>query len=631
MEAKSSPRYWFDEYEKFPKSIKTMQDFYFWTDKKHGDSPYVGKFQDNQVIWTTRHQVHEYAMSLGTSLLSLGFKAGDRIGVYCENRLECVIFLEAAQIYGFIIVFTFDAALQAYGNYVFADSGIVALYISPSKYVRTYRLFGNSIDSVRLLIVNELIPHTSENKEIHHLKQILLEPLLHQTTYSDIPTISPEDPCTICYSSGTVGAPKGVIISHRVMLHAIFTILATVNIREWIVHVSFLPLAHILERIAVGVIMFRGGRIVFASKGTANLFSDIKNAHGTGGPIIPSVLQSLHNAIFESASKSKIKNFAIKAALKIQNFTKMLGFRSRIADTFVLDSIKNSLGGCLEWFVVAGDTFSPTFQKDLSDILDIDLIAIYGLSECGGPAAISDRYDIVPGTVGCVAPGLTLQIDENNEIYLSGENLFSGYWNNPEITEKSFTNGMFRTGDKGYVDPKSGYLVVSGRSSDIFEYEPGVELALPYICFSYQKSEFVRQIFIYPFHEKRCLLAIIVPTTSIIEYYISNRQKIETPEDIEKYCKTRTYNEWARKCLRSHARYERLPPSAYLAAVRNVGRPFTIEDGLLTPTGKQRSNEFVKRFKNEIESMKMEVIKRRENKKLTDDMFEYEDETDEDE
>ncbi|KAH0787066.1 long-chain-fatty-acid--CoA ligase 5 isoform X2 [Histomonas meleagridis] len=605
-----------------------MQDFYFWTDKKHGNRPYVGRIiNDNQVVWTTRHQIHEQAMSLGTSLVEIGLKPGDRLGVYCENRIESVIFLEAAQIYGFNIVFAFDSSLEAYGSFIFSDSETSILYVSPLKSRNLNHIFKGGLPHLHTLILNEHIDQSYKIKIPKNVKQVLLEPLLHKTEYILPPLIVPEDICTICYSSGTVGAPKGVMLSHHVMLYAIYTITASVNAREWIIHVSFLPLAHILERITVGVIMFSGGRIVFARNNFGTAFEDMKIVHATAGPNIPFVLQKLHTTIKEKSCQNKFSQFALKTALSIQSFTRKLGFRSRIADSLVFDPIKKALGGCLEWFVVAGDTFSANVHQELSDILDIDLITIYGLSECGGPASISDRYDIVPGTVGCVAPYVNISISQNQDIYLNGNTMFSGYWNNPSITSKSYKGGMFSTGDKGYVDPH-GYLIVTGRSSDIFEYEPGVQLALPYLSFAYQKSRYVNQIFIYPYAKRKCLLAIIVPKKSIVEYAMS--ATINDDETLEKLSREQRYTEWARKYLRSYARYEKLPSVAYLAAIRHVGKQFSIEDGLLTQTGKQRRKEFIKKFESDIEDMKKEVDERRERKKLTDDMLEYDDEKDED-
>ena len=88
----SAAQEWLDEYKTFPKSVQTMQDFYFWTDKKHGSKPYLGRFRDDNTIeWKTRHEIHQMALSVGTTLVQLGIPTGARIGVYSENQIEVFV------------------------------------------------------------------------------------------------------------------------------------------------------------------------------------------------------------------------------------------------------------------------------------------------------------------------------------------------------------------------------------------------------------------------------------------------------------------------------------------------------------------------------------------------------------
>lgn len=624
MEIRSAPTEWTDAIAAFPPDIATMQDFFLWTAQRFGARAYLGRIDGgSQVQWLTRGEVHARALSAGRALAARGLRPGARVGVYCENRAESAIFLEAAQLFGYVAVFSFDPGLSEYAGFTFADAGVSALYVSPRKIDRLAGVLGAGLPALRVLVVNEDFDRAG--LPLDGVEVALYDAFVAGGGDAALPKVWADDACTICYSSGTLGAPKGVKLSHSAMLYAIYTIIAAVDVREWIVHVSFLPIAHILERITLGVIMARGGRIVFASNGVAGAFEDMRRVHATGGPIIPFVLGKLHAKIMEKAEESPVKSWAMRSALWMQRFTRKLGFRSRVAETFVFDRIKRELGGCLEWFVVAGDTFSADMHRELSDILDIRLITIYGLSECGGPVAIADKYDIVPGTVGCLAPGFDIRFDEKNEILIKGPTMFSGYWNNKEVTEQCMKDGMFKSGDVGSVD-KNGYLIVKGRSADIFEYSPGLTLAIPFLCFTYSKSDFVNQIFITPYKEKNCLLAVIVPKAAMVKYGLSVDHDITTEEELHKLCSTRRYTEWARKYLRKHARWEGLPSSGYLAAIRHVGHKFTIEDGLLTVTGKQRTSVFLEKFANEINSMKSEVDQRRARKQLSDDAFEYDDE-----
>lgn len=625
----SAPQEWMDEYSLFPKSIQTMKDFYDYTDKKHGSKPYLGTFQsDGSIQWKTRHEVHLMALSVGTRLIELGLKMGDRIGIYAENQLEVAVFIEAAQYFGFVIVISFDSAIYSYPGFTYHDSECSAIYISKKKLDIAFKLQCEKLKSLQFLIVPE-IPDTSPDSNLERLKDIRFV-LFNELTniidnFAAPPEIKPDTLATICYSSGTGGTPKGINLSHRAILHGAYNIISSVHVTEDIIHVSFLPLAHILERITISVIMFRGGKIVFASNGITNFLQDTARAHGTAGPIIPIALEKMHDTI-----KSKVPSQFLNGLLKINKFFSYFGLRSRITDLLLFRKIQKVFGGNLEWYVVAGDVFSADVHEFLQTVLNIDIIVIYGLSECGGAVSIDNRRAIKPGTCGCLAPHFELKFAENNEILVRGTTMFSGYWRNPEVTAESFLpGGWFRTGDKGNVD-KYGNLIVSGRAYNLFEFKPGAEVALPFLEFIYEKFDFIDNIYLEYFNDGCCFLAIIVISKSYLQEASSPQNPLDTDEQMLSYANSDLFRDWARRQLRKHARYWDLEGIPYIGEIRFITKSFTDDCsfGLLTPTGKKRPHKFHEYFGQEFNEMMKQVMKRREEQQVPAGVVEYAEETD---
>jgi long-chain acyl-CoA synthetase len=533
--------------------------------------------------------------------------------------------MEAGHLFGFVVVITFDMGLVTFPRFCFSDSEAVLIYVSPQKVDHLSVLLSSPLPCLRYLVVNDEIDGWDEWSGSARIQLLFYDEFLGMNHLAVLPALAPEEPCAICYSSGTIGAPKGVVISHAAMMNGIWTIACSVNVTSDMLHVSHLPLAHILERLTTLVIMYRRGRIVFASSGSKGAFIDMSRVGATGGAIIPKMMNSLDSLVMGKVNKSRITSALMKFSLGLSKVSRFFGFRSRVADLVLLKRMRQCLGGRIEWFVVAGEPFAADVHERLSIIFNMDLITIYGLSECGGAVSVTDRRAIAPGTVGKVVPGTQILLSDNMEIFIRSNAMFSTYHNQPEIFTKSFQDGWFRSGDKGRLD-LAGNLIVPGRAFDVLEYEPGVELAIPFLVVAYSRHRVINDIFIHPFPEERAFIAVAVTECQWIEW--AYKTKLLDPSHAEVYCAHPQFYQWVRKYLRVHARQENLPSSAYIAAIRCTTFPFSADGTLWTQTGKQRPAAFQRKFAAWIEEMKQEVITRHRQKGLTGSFVEYEDEQD---
>ena len=585
---------WVEDYDNSPK-IETMQDFFLYCTKRWYNEKQVGHFlKDGEIEYFTRKQIHEMALHVGSFLLSKGVKKGDRVGVYTENRVESGVFLEACHLFGFIAVFTFDPATEFYPRFTLVNAEVSCIYISPKKARNFDTLFtGKFSDSLRFLILNE-------EHEGAPVETVLYDSILDFPIVKELPKVEPQDPCTFIYSSGTCGAPKGVVLSNAAMVAGIFYIKVSVPVKYHDVHISFLPMAHILERIGYLIFTFRGATVVFSSNGTLNAVNDIKAAHVTGGPVIPTFLSRIHKSIMDSFD-TPAKKMLFNTCKGIAEVCRKIGFRSRIADALLFNRIKSNFGGSIEWFACAGDVFDKTVHDDLSYIFSADILAIYGLSEAAGPLFVCPASEFKSGTVGRPMPYVQTKLGPKHEIMIKSPAMFTEYWNNPEITKNSFIDGWYNTGDRGEIDPTTHHLIVPGRAYDTYEYKPGVDLALPFIRFTYQKYILVKDIILRPIPKFNCLVAVIVVDKKIGTHYTKNEHL--TDEEFEELLKNPKFINYIQSWTNDYGRRARLNEGAYLKAVRLTSEEFTQENGLLTATGKLRVNAIYDKYHNEFKEM----------------------------
>ncbi|EAX98941.1 AMP-binding enzyme family protein [Trichomonas vaginalis G3] len=596
---------WVEEYDSKPAEIETMQDFFMYTYKKYRTQNQLGIIVDEKIVYKTREEIHQLALRVGSFLLSKGIVPGDRVGVYTENRLESGIFLEACHLFGFVAVFAFDSGIATYPRYTLVDAGVSCIYVSPTKWERVDVLFPPKSDfcpELKFIIVNEIgdrMPY----------EYYLFDDVIKYDQIAPLPKVQSSDPCTIVYSSGTVGAPKGVVLSNYAMITGIFYIKVSVPVKFGDVHLSFLPMAHILERIGFLIFNYRGAQIVYARQGIATAKDDMKICKITGGPIIPAFLVKVHSAIMEKTEKVKpLMNFC----LKLSSFTRYFGFRSRISDSLLFNKIKNDVfGGRLDWFAVAGDVFDAKVHDDLSNIFGAEFVAIYGTSEAAGPLFVCPSNEYTPGTVGRPMPHLQCKFGTKQELLIKTPALFTSYWRNPEITKDAFEDDWYKTGDRAEIEPGTHHLIIPGRAYDNYEYQPGMDLAIPFLRFTYRKYSFIDDIFISPQNDIHALVAIVVVPRNIGEYYFSQVFKDQTFDDekFKELLKNKDFINYIHYNANKYGKeYDRLKDGSELAAVRLTDEPFTVENEGVTITGKMRVNALKKKFAKEIEEMREEVI-----------------------
>ncbi|MCB9279642.1 MAG: long-chain fatty acid--CoA ligase [Lewinellaceae bacterium] len=422
--------------------------------------------------WSTeslRSRVGEMAAALA----GMGVSKGDCLVIIPKTgHIEWVVLDFACQMLGGILVPVHATASVENIGYILRETQ------APICIAQTADLFeklGN-LDLPELKTLGHLEPGA----------QGYWNPKMDADAKPDWPTITPDDVFCIMYTSGTTGPPKGVMLTHNNMVSNIKAVLALLPINYQHRALSFLPLSHIFERMAVYTYLAAGVALYF-SRDRESLFEEFRVVRPHFMTAVPRILEKFYEGLRGELKKSRwLRKSLINWALDLG---KNYGDRPRldlrytilvyVARLLVFSRLKKRLGGHLKGILVGASALKPEIAK-MFGAAGIRVREGYGLTETS-PVISVNRFEPgmnMFGSVGLPAPGVRIRIfqpDEEGigEIQVTGPNVMKGYFKKPEATAAAFTpDGWFKTGDTGMLVNKR-FLKIKGRLTDVFKTSSG--------------------------------------------------------------------------------------------------------------------------------------------------------------
>ncbi|MEC8343598.1 MAG: AMP-binding protein, partial [Planctomycetota bacterium] len=383
-------------------------------------------------------------------------------------------------------------------------------------------------------------------------KDRLFQPDGDGQTLADVPDDeTPAEPCnldsmtTILYTSGTTGAPKGVMLSQRNLLSNIQSILAVLPLYTTDVRVGFLPLSHIFARTCDLYTWLASGCQLVLARSMASVFEDIQNSHPTYLNGVP----YFYEKFFRQAQQE-----------------------GRIEDPGWL---RQQLGGQIR-ICNCGGAPLPDHVQRWYDSQGVTLITGYGLTETSPVLTSSAPSQMKLGAVGRVAPGIEIRLAEDNEVLARGQNVMMGYYQDEEGTRAVFDGDWFRTGDTGVLDA-DGFLTLTGRKKELIVTNGGKNIDPSLIEHRLLSSSKIHQCMVVG-DRRDFLAALIVPEASF--------------EDDEP-------SQWrtlAERQLHDLSRYEQI------GCVVIVSEPFSLANDQLTVKGSLRRQKIEQDYSDSIEA-----------------------------
>ncbi|MBN1504296.1 MAG: long-chain fatty acid--CoA ligase [Candidatus Eisenbacteria bacterium] len=574
----------------------------------------------------TYAELSRFVDGLARSLLKLGLRPGERVGILARNCPEWVVADLAALKSGAVVVPLYTTVSSAALKYVMLDSGMSIVFAGDAKFFAAVDSLRGEVDSVREVVVFE--PAGTERGAVFtSFWPLVREGAEHAPASagaaatvpaatpdaaspgSEWPPITLDDAATIVYTSGTTGEPKGVVLSHRNILSNVVCSIERFKLSPKDRYLSFLPLSHTFERTAgYYSALLAGVRIAYAED-ISTIVQDAQLIRPTCLIVVPRILEKVYEAAQNKLAESTpFRKRLVRAAIVNLNRRVNLRYKNRrvpvalrlrclFYDAVVARKFRKVPGGKLRFVVSGSAPLDKRLAKTLT-VLGFNLFEGYGLTETSPSVCCTHFGDNRLGTVGKPYDGVEVRIGENSEVLVRGPNVMKGYFNKPEETARVIdTEGWFHTGDQGRLD-RDGNLIITGRIKELIVTSYGKNIAPVPIETSIKESDYVEDVMLHGDREKY-VVAIVVAQREAVERYASENAVVAA--GYEELLQTPEIRSLVESEIERTTRH--CSPFEKVKAFTVVSEGFTLANDLITPTLKLRREKVREKYRNAIEAM----------------------------
>ena len=571
-----------------------------------------------------------------TALADLGLQRGERVAIMLRNCPCWVMFDQAALSLGLVVVPLYTADRPDNLAYIINDADVKVLLFENAEQWHALRTVRDrlggvkrfvSVDTVRdngeprLQSMMKFLPATAPNPHPNPLGETTSRSTRLQTT-ADKSLVIPQageganDPlsgicsdelASIIYTSGTTGKPKGVMLSHANILTNAHACLNFFPVNEHDTFLSFLPLSHTFERtVGYYLSVMAGAKVAFA-RSVPQLSGDMHVIRPTLLISVPRIYERIYGAVRtrlneSSPLKRKMFNLAVETG-----WARFLHQQGRgpwkasfllwpLLQKLVAQKVLDHLGGRLRFALSGGAALSPEISRVFIG-LGLPVIQGYGLTETSPVISGNHPENNYPDSVGQPIRDVQLKLGEQNALLVKGPNVMMGYWNNPEAARAIIdADGWLNTGDVAQISA-TGHIYITGRIKDIIIMSNGEKVPPTDMEIALLHDPLFDQIMVFG-EAHPYLIALAVLNDEVWQNFA---QEIGIRADIPEALDDSRVEA---KVLRRIARNLRdFPGYAKVNRVLLLREPWSIENGLLTPTLKIKRNEIALRFSGQIKKL----------------------------
>lgn len=383
------------------------------------------------------------------------------------------------------------------------------------------------------------------------------------------------------------------------------------------VHISYLPLAHVFERIVSVCMMYLGASVGFYQGDTLKLMDDMAVLKPTVFISVPRLYNKIYDRVLSGVKTAGgLKAFLFNYAYQSKKYWLERGYvKHSIWDKLVFGAVRERLGGRVAFMVTGAAPISTDVLDFLRICFSVKLTEGYGQTEGSGGSCATHTTDLEPGHVGPPMPHVMCKLRDvpsmnylstdvpfpRGEICFKGASIFKGYYKEPEKTKEALSaDGWCYTGDVGYWDEK-GRLRIVDRVKNIFKLAQGEYIAPEKIEIVYGKHEIVAQAFVYGDSLQSTLVAVIVPDEKPFTAWAAG---VGFPgKSFKELCTESAVRKAVQKVLESYGRQNNLKGFENVKAVYLDTEAFSVENGVMTPTFKLKRNDAKIKYKKQIDEM----------------------------
>ena len=578
-------------------------------------------YAENRWLSITWRTFYEKVQRWRRAFTAMDLHKGDRVAMLLTNCIDAVTFDEAALANGLVPVPLHAIDTAGSSAYILRDSNAHFL-------ITTSRARWNAIakaaateqdglpDLNLVVFTNEVVTEGSPHDlEGHPVTLLGIEEWLSTGNHvpeSALPASpSPDDICGFIYTSGTTGRPKGVMLTHRNIVENVKQINRCFDFSHEDIFLSYLPFSHTFERTVAHYNSLANGSAMAFARSAASIEQDMLTVQPTLMCSVPRVYERIYQRlVHELAEASEEKRH-------LTDWTKEVGWRRfclqndlpvehsqrenlddtvwPTLDTDIASKIRALFGGKLRATFAGGASLNNAVAKFFC-AMGINILQVYGLTETSPIVSFTRPVGNHPSCVGFPVPDCEVKLGDNDELLVRGPQVMSGYWGKPRETEAAFIDGWFRTGDQADLSD-GGRIRIKGRLKEIVVTSTGEKIAPIDIEFAIQEDRLFEQVMV--LGDNRPFVTALAVVNE--KMWRELCEEMQLPFDDPETMHARDMNRLLVKRIRQACR--NFPQYGIPRAVGVMLEPWTVENGLLTPTMKLRRPQILAKNLDLIETL----------------------------
>ncbi|OVA05190.1 AMP-dependent synthetase/ligase [Macleaya cordata] len=607
-----------------PTGLESPWEFFSQSVEKNPKNQMLGRREivDGKVgpyVWQTYQEVYDEAILIGSAIRNSGVNPGGRCGIYGSNCPEWIIAMEACNSHGIYYVPLYDTLGANAVEFIINHAEVSIAFVQENKIQAVLTCLPRCTSHLKTIVSFGKI--TDAQKE--EAEQVGVSCFSWKEFASlgsancELPPRNKSDICTIMYTSGTTGDPKGVLLTNGAIMAEVLSTDQLLSETDKVVteedsYFSFLPLAHVFDQIIENYCVYKGASIGFWRGDVRYLMEDIQELKPTVFCGVPRVFDRIYTGTLDKISSGgalKQRLFQFGYDYKLKNLEKGLKQHeaSPLFDKLVFSKIKQVLGGRVR-ILISGAAPLPRHVEEFLRVTCCSmLVQGYGLTEsCAGCfTSVANVYSMI-GTVGVPVTTIEARLESvpemgydalsevpRGEICLRGKTLFSGYHKRQDLTEDVLVDGWFHTGDIGEWQ-SSGAMKIIDRKKNIFKLSQGEYVAVENIEGIFGQCPLITSIWVYGNSFEAFLVAVVVPDRKALEDWAALHNE---SEDFNSLCKNPRARKYILDELNSTGQKHKLRGFEMLRAIHLEPNLFDIERDLITPTFKLKRPQLLAYYK----------------------------------
>jgi len=591
--------------------FKSIPHLLFTTIEKFPTNVVFHYYRDDQIQKMTYAELGEQIKNLTHGLMDLGLKKGDRLAILSYNRPEWAITDFSGFCLQTVVVPIYQTLPPNQIEYILNDARARAIVVENDLQYQKIMEIKKNLPNLEFIITIDDLP--DPKSAVPRLSGLMEKGSKHRESHSvlfdqSLEGIYSREICTLVYTSGTTGEPKGVMLHHDGFIKDIINSEAVLSLYPDDVFLSFLPLSHLYERLAGHWCpMYRGAGIFYA-RSIETVVGDIAVARPTVMVSVPRLYEKVATAVYEQVEhspgiKRNLFYWAIGTGLEYHEkriagkVSPWLKKRYQFADKVVFSKIKKKLGGRLRSPIAGGAPLSVDTLK-FFEAIGLRIIEGYGMTETHLIITLTPPGKTKYGSCGKPIKGVQVKIAEDGEVLVKGDTLMEGYYNKPELTSEVFdSDGWLHTGDIGHLD-EDDYLFLTDRKKNIIVTSGGKNVAPAPIEHVLKTSKYIDDVCLVG-NRRNFISALIIPNYELLKKYAENAElSLTSNEEL-------VQNEQIIDLIKqeidplqsSFASYETVKKFILL------NQPLSIDKGEITPSLKIKRDVIEQKYQAQIDAL----------------------------